>query len=87
MVRFLVIGVIATLCAIGAARQLGGAGVDAAPQATAAAATETPSDAAPSDGQASIVKSPDGHFCGPTPRSTAATRSISWWTPARATWR
>jgi aspartyl protease family protein len=62
MVRFLVIGVIATLCAIGAARQLGGAGAGAAPQAAVAAASETPSDAAPSDGQASIVKSPDGHF-------------------------
>ena len=62
MVRFLVIGVIATLCAIGAARQLGGAGAGAAPQAAVAAAAETPSDAAPSDGQASIVKSPDGHF-------------------------
>jgi aspartyl protease family protein len=62
MVRFLVIGVIATLCAIGAAQQLGGAGVAVAPQAAAATATETPVEAAPSDGQASIVKSPDGHF-------------------------
>jgi aspartyl protease family protein len=62
MVRFLVIGVIATLCAIGAAQQLGGVGVAAAPQAAAATATETPVEAAPSDGQASIVKSADGHF-------------------------
>jgi aspartyl protease family protein len=62
MVRFLVIGVIATLCAIGAAQQLSGAGAGAAPQAAAATATETPPEAAPSDGQASIVKSPDGHF-------------------------
>ena len=63
MVRFLVIGVIATLCAIGAAQQLNGARVDAAPQPAAAAATaDAAPEAPPSDGQASIVKSPDGHF-------------------------
>jgi aspartyl protease family protein len=63
MVRFLVIGVIATLCAIGAAQQLGGVRVSAAPQAAAATATADPvPEAAPTDGQASIVKSPDGHF-------------------------
>ncbi len=64
MVRFLVIGVIAALCAVGAARQLSGVGVSGAPQpATAAAATDTSApDAASTYGQASIVKSPDGHF-------------------------
>jgi aspartyl protease family protein len=64
MVRFLVIGVIAALCAVGAAQQLSGGGASGAPQpATAAAATDTSApDAASTYGQASIVKSPDGHF-------------------------
>jgi aspartyl protease family protein len=64
MVRFLVIGVIAALCAAGAAQQLSGMGTSAPPQpATAAAATEaSPADPASTYGQASIVKSPDGHF-------------------------
>jgi aspartyl protease family protein len=63
MVRFLVIGVVAALCAIGAAQQLSGFSIDGAPHA---AAVTAPTDAAPEAGQAygeaSIVKSPDGHF-------------------------
>jgi aspartyl protease family protein len=64
MVRFLVIGVIAALCAIGAAQQLSGAGIGGAPQAATVTATaDGPPDAAASTyGEASIVKSPDGHF-------------------------
>ena len=64
MVRFLVIGVIAALCAIGAAQQLGGLSLAGAPHAAAAVATTdgVPQAAAPAYGEASIVKSPDGHF-------------------------
>ena len=64
MVRFLVIGVIAALCAIGAAQQLNAFGDNGPPHeaaATAATADEAPG-ASSTYGQASIVKSPDGHF-------------------------
>ena len=64
MVRFVVIGVVAALCAIGAAQQLSGFGIEGPPHA--AAITAPADDAAPNSGsaygEASIVKSPDGHF-------------------------
>jgi len=64
MVRFLVIGVVAALCAVGAAQQLNGFSFDGAPHA---AAVTAPADVGAQDsdstyGEASIVKSPDGHF-------------------------
>ncbi len=64
MVRFLVIGVIAALCAIGAAQQLNGLGAAGAPHAAAVTTSEGPAEAASTStyGEASIVKSPDGHF-------------------------
>jgi aspartyl protease family protein len=64
MVRFLVIGVIAAMCAIGAAQKLNAFG-DSGPPHTASAAAATGDLAAASSsayGEASIVKSPDGHF-------------------------
>lgn len=64
MVRFLVIGVIAALCAVGAAQQLDGFGGPGAPHAAAVATASDVGGAAPAStyGEASIVKSPDGHF-------------------------
>ena len=64
MVRFLVIGVIAALCAIGAAQQLSGLSLVGAPHAAAVVATTdgVPQATSPAYGEASIVKSPDGHF-------------------------
>jgi aspartyl protease family protein len=64
MVRFLVIGVVAALCAVGAAQQLNGFGLDGAPHAAAVTAPteDNGSESASSYGEASIVKSPDGHF-------------------------
>ena len=62
MVRFLVIGVIAALCAVGAAQQLSGLGVGAPHAAAATASSDQPTDPASSYGEAAIVKSPDGHF-------------------------
>jgi aspartyl protease family protein len=64
MVRFLVIGVIAAMCAIGAAQQLNAFGASGPPHAASAAAVTSDAVAASSSayGEASIVKSPDGHF-------------------------
>jgi aspartyl protease family protein len=62
MVRFLVIGVIAALCAIGAAQQLSGLSLAGAPHAAVAATADGAPQAAAAYGEASIVKSPDGHF-------------------------
>ena len=65
MVRFLVIGVIAAVCAIGAAKHLNTFGEAGAPHAaTAAAVTGDQGEITSSsgNGEASIVKSPDGHF-------------------------
>ena len=63
MVRFLLIGVVAALCAIGAAQQLNAFG-GAPPQAASATANNEVGQvaAASTYGEASIVKSPDGHF-------------------------
>jgi aspartyl protease family protein len=65
MVRFLLIGVIAAMCAIGAAQRLSTFGVAGAPHAAAATSASvdgSPSASGSTYGQASIVKSPDGHF-------------------------
>jgi aspartyl protease family protein len=65
MVRFLVIGVVAALCAIGAAQQLSGFSLDGAPHAaavTSPAADDGAQTLASTSGDASIVKAPDGHF-------------------------
>jgi aspartyl protease family protein len=64
MVRFLVIGVIAALCAIGAAQQLNAFGDAGAPHVAAAAAVASDQSTAAGSpyGEASIEKSPDGHF-------------------------
>jgi len=64
MVRFLVIGVLATLCALGAAQQLNGFSLAGAPRATTVTSPTEDAAADPASpwGQASIVKSPDGHF-------------------------
>lgn len=69
MVRFLLIGLVAALCAVGAARGLTSFGAtqarQPAPQPSAAIATVEPSPTplpALGSGEASIAKSPDGHF-------------------------
>ena len=64
MVRFLMIGVIAALCAMGGARMLTAITASgAAPQPAAAVATVSPDAAQPLEsGEASIAKSTDGHF-------------------------
>jgi aspartyl protease family protein len=63
MVRFLVIGVIAAMCAIGAAQRLNAFGNAGDPHAAAAAAvTSDQATSSSTYGEASIVKSPDGHF-------------------------
>lgn len=68
MVRFMVIGALAALFAVGAARVLSGyVATDGAPHPAAAAiavASPPPAPAPPSmgEGEASIAKSPDGHF-------------------------
>ena len=63
MVRFLVIGVVAALCAVGAAQQLNGFGYRGEPHAAAATATGGDGAAQASTfGEAQVVKSPDGHF-------------------------
>ncbi|HUO12468.1 MAG TPA: TIGR02281 family clan AA aspartic protease, partial [Caulobacteraceae bacterium] len=65
MVRFLVIGLVAVLSALGAARGLLAFSVPSAAPPQIAVAAVTPS-AAPQpslgSGEASIAKSPDGHF-------------------------
>jgi len=65
MVRFMMIGVVAALCAMGGARMLTMiAAKDSAPQPAAAVATVA-TDATPQateSGEASIAKSTDGHF-------------------------
>ena len=56
MVRFLVIGVIAALCAVGAAQQLNGFSFDGAPHAAAVTApVDVPQDSAATYGEASFV--------------------------------
>jgi aspartyl protease family protein len=63
MVRFLVIGAFAVLCAAGLARQLSALGEPRAPHPVAAVAQPPTTDQAPSAyGEASIAKSGDGHF-------------------------
>jgi len=65
MVRFLLIGVCAALCAVGAAQWLSGLGGGPAPQPTSVAASAVPAGSAGTpgeDGSASIAKSGDGHF-------------------------
>jgi aspartyl protease family protein len=67
MVRFLVIGLVAAVCAVGAAKGLTQMTVNGAPRPAEAVATfaPTPPAAAPPSlgyGEASIAKSSDGHF-------------------------
>jgi aspartyl protease family protein len=72
MVRFLVIGLVATLCAIGAARELAGIGADTladqTPHPVAMPAPAPPPVAQPAEpvpdtyGEAAIARSPDGEF-------------------------
>ena len=66
MVRLLLIGVCAALCAVGAAQWLSTLGDSPVPHPTAVAvATAAPNEAAGAsgeDGSASIAKSGDGHF-------------------------
>src|ERR1700733_5217740 len=66
MVRFMMIGVVAALCAMGGARVLSAmAASNNAPQPAAAVATVAPDPgSAPTieSGEASIAKSTDGHF-------------------------
>lgn len=62
MVRFLVIGVVAALCALGAARELSAFSETAAPHPAAAAAVAAQDAPSLGSGEASIAKSPDGHF-------------------------
>ena len=65
MVRFLMIGVVAALCAMGGARLMTAAAANKADDQRAAIATVAP-DASQSEpiesGEASIAKSSDGHF-------------------------
>jgi aspartyl protease family protein len=62
MVRFLVIGVFAALCAVGAAQQLNAFGDRGEPRAAAVATTTDAGAATSTYGEAQVVKSPDGHF-------------------------
>jgi len=66
MVRFLLVGVCAALCAVGAAQWLSALGDSPAPHPTAVAvATTAPTELAGTpgeEGSASIAKSGDGHF-------------------------
>jgi aspartyl protease family protein len=62
MVRFLVIGVIAALCAVGAAQQLNAFGDHGEPRAAVVATASDNGAATSTYGEAQIVKSPDGHF-------------------------
>ena len=65
MVRFLMIGVVAALCAMGGARLMTAVVADkSADQPTAAIATVAPDASQPplESGEASIAKSSDGHF-------------------------
>jgi len=65
MVRLLLMGVFAALCAVGAAEWLSTADFTGAPHPAIAVATATPANAVPApsaDGEASIAKSGDGHF-------------------------
>jgi aspartyl protease family protein len=65
MVRFLLIGVCAALCAVGAAQWLSALGDSPAPHPAAIAVAAAAPDAAGTpgeDGSASIAKSGDGHF-------------------------
>jgi aspartyl protease family protein len=52
----------AVLCALGAARSLGALEGPSAPTPTAAVVTLPPLASSPESGEASIAKSPDGHF-------------------------
>jgi len=62
MVRFVFIGVVAVLCALGAARGLSVLGPPSGPTPTAAVVTLPPPSPSLESGEASIAKSPDGHF-------------------------
>ena len=63
MVRFMMIGVIAALCAMGGARVLTSiAANNNPPQPSAAVATVAPEPQSTESGEASIAKSTDGHF-------------------------
>ena len=62
MVRFLVIGVFAALCAVGAAQQLNAFGDHGEPRTAAVATTSGSASPASTYGEAQVVKSPDGHF-------------------------
>jgi aspartyl protease family protein len=64
MVRFLVVGVCAALCAMGAAQWLSSLGDNAAPHPVAVAASAAPvaTSYPGADGEASIAKSGDGSF-------------------------
>jgi aspartyl protease family protein len=69
MVRFMVIGLAAALCAVGAARGIIEMNVRHAQTATVVSETQTPTPTVASQptpylgsGEASIAKSPDGHF-------------------------
>jgi aspartyl protease family protein len=66
MVRFLMIGVVAALCAMGGARFLTAIAANKSDPAPAAAVVTLPAEAPPArtaePGEASIAKSADGHF-------------------------
>lgn len=63
MVRFVLVGLFAALCAVGAARGLSLLAQPVAPSPTAAVLTLPPVAQPPlPPGEASIAKSPDGHF-------------------------
>jgi aspartyl protease family protein len=62
MVRFVVIGLVAVLCAFGAVRGLGALSAQSPPHPVAAVATVIPPPPSFGSGEASIAKSPDGHF-------------------------
>jgi len=63
MVRFMMIGVVAALCAMGGARVLTSiAANNNAPPPSAAVATVAPEPQSTESGEASIAKSTDGHF-------------------------
>ncbi len=62
MVRFLVIGLAVALVAMGAARGLDSLATSSAAHPVAAVATVAPTPPSLGSGEASIAKSPDGHF-------------------------
>jgi aspartyl protease family protein len=62
MVRFIVLGLSAALCAVGAAQMLNRMATSPAPAAAVAITAPGPSAPGPNAGEASIAKAADGHF-------------------------